>query len=417
MAQNTSIDDLLRRYLDDRLTPAEYEQLLEWLQQKPENDSWVELLSELGMERPAEDGYDPGRWQPMIEAILRQQQQLHAEDEGRADETSNTSTQQGPKAGPQAVVRLLKRRWLSVAAVFMMAIAAGVLYAVIKRQPAAPAIIAKTTPLQDVAPPSTRNAVITLSNGQKIVLDSCKPGVIHTQDNVDIVKAQDGQISYKSGPSSGMAYNSLYVPAGSKIVNITLSDGSRVWLNSASTLKYPVAFNGGDRKVEINGEAYFEIAHREGQTFKVQKGDLCITVLGTHFNVNSYDDDPAIKVTLLQGAVKIDKGKAAGILRPGQQATLSSSGMAIIPNADVDEAIAWKDGKFQFGEATDIKAIMRQLARWYNIKVIYNGNVTGNVGGAIARDIPVSRALKMLAMTGAFSFQIQDNNVIVKDVK
>jgi hypothetical protein len=311
-----------------------------------------------------------------------------------------------------------KKRWLwaAAAAVFIL-LAAGVYLTLTSPKqkhalagtPVTPVAVAK-----DVKAPSTVNAVITLSNGKQIILDSVNNGTLARQGDANVVKLADGQIVYNGQAAGEMQYNELMVPKGSKIVNITLSDGSRVWLNSASSLRYPVVFGGNERKVEITGEAYFEVAHNTAKPFKVQKGQVCVTVLGTHFNVNTYDDEAAMKITLLEGAVRINKGAGATcFLKPGQQASITSD-IRISDDVNIEEVMAWKEGKFQFGEATDIFTIMRQLSRWYDVEVAYKGVVKGHIGGTVSRNMPASQVLKMLEMTGGFVFRIEGKKVIVE---
>jgi transmembrane sensor len=265
---------------------------------------------------------------------------------------------------------------------------------------------------KDIPAPASSNAILTLANGQTILLDSASSGALATQGNTSIKKLADGEIVYSGKAGAAMQYNILTVPKGSKIASITLADGTRVWLNAASSLKYPVAFTGAERKVEISGEAYFEVAHNKAMPFKVQKEAMQVTVLGTHFNINSYDDEPVIKVTLLEGAVKINNRGAVAVLKPGQQAKIST-GIKTSDNVDTDEVLAWINGKFQFGEAADIASIMKQLSRWYDVDVEYKGTVSGHIGGTISRNENVSQVLKMLEMTGAVTFKIAERKVVV----
>jgi ferric-dicitrate binding protein FerR (iron transport regulator) len=308
-----------------------------------------------------------------------------------------------------------KKRWIWTAAAAVFILLAAVTYLTLTSRTQKNDLAGTPVPvLRDVKAPATANAVITLSDGRQIILDSMGNGTLARQGNTNVVKLADGQIVYNGKATGEMQYNVLMVPKGSKIVNITLSDGSRVWLNSASSLKYPVVFAGNERKVEITGEAYFEVAHNTMKPFKVQKGPLCVTVLGTHFNVNAYDDETAIKITLLEGAVKINKeGGANCFLKPGQQARVSSD-IKIEDDVNMDEVMAWKEGKFQFGEATDIFTIMRQISRWYDVEVEYKGTVKGYIGGTVSRNMPASQVLKMLEMTGAFAFRIEGKKVIVE---
>jgi ferric-dicitrate binding protein FerR (iron transport regulator) len=223
--------------------------------------------------------------------------------------------------------------------------------------------------------------------------------------------------------SSEILYNTISTPRGGQY-QLMLADGSKVWLNAESSLRFPVSFTGQERKVELMGEASVGVAHvssslgggREeaaGMPFKVKVHGMEVEVLGTHFNINSYDNESTIRTTLLEGSVKINKNNSSSLLKPGQQAQMNKAGeIKIINNVDVEEAIAWKEGKFQFDKA-DIHDIMRQLARWYDVDVEYKGTVSSHFGGTISRDVNLSQVLNMLHLTGEVNFQIQDKKVVV----
>jgi ferric-dicitrate binding protein FerR (iron transport regulator) len=198
---------------------------------------------------------------------------------------------------------------------------------------------------------------------------------------------------------------------------LTLADGTKVWMNAASSMRYPTLFIGNERKVEITGEAYFEVAKNTSMPFKVNvagKGE--VEVLGTHFNINSYGDEPTINTTLLEGRVKMASLTTDDLqfITPGQQACLNSKGQIDLnKNPDIEEVMAWKNGKFQFGEKMDVQAIMRQIARWYDVEVEYKGTVNGSIGGSISRDVNISIVLSMLEKTGEVKFRIEGNKVTV----
>ncbi|HEY5408368.1 MAG TPA: FecR domain-containing protein [Ginsengibacter sp.] len=278
----------------------------------------------------------------------------------------------------------------------------------------------------DVKAPTTNRAMITLDNGKIIYLDSTGNGTFATQSNINIVKTGDGKIEYSvaskapspGGVGVGGELNTLTNPRGSKVVDITLADGTKVWLNAESSLRYPVAFAGNERKVEITGEAYFEVTHNAAMPFKVQKDSTEITVLGTHFNVNAYDDEKSLKVTLLEGSVKVSvsspspKERAWVRLKPGEQAEVSS-GIKLIKGIDLDQVMAWKNGRFEFNGST-IQPIMRQLARWYDVEIEYRGPIpTDNFMGGTSRQENISEMLKILEQTKAVHFLIEGKKVIV----
>lgn len=273
----------------------------------------------------------------------------------------------------------------------------------------------------DVAPPAANRAMITLANGQKVFLDSAANGSIAVQGNTKIVKDADGKLSYQpsaKGEGQEEIYNTLYNPRGSKVIDMALADGSHVWLNAGSSLTYPVAFVGKERKVSITGEAYFEVIHNATKPFIVSRDDMSVRVLGTHFNVNAYDDEADVRVTLLEGSVKISGSRhaASRVIKPGEQAILSQTKddkqVKVTDDVDIEEVMAWKNGKFQFGEKTDVQTIMRQISRWYDVEVEYQGNVTGLIGGSISKTVNVSSVLEMLEKTGEVKFKIEGKKII-----
>lgn len=274
-------------------------------------------------------------------------------------------------------------------------------------------------PATDVAAPADSRATITLANGQQIILDSNRNGILASEGAVRIERADDGAITYK-GAVAETVYNTLFNPRGSKPVSLTLSDGSRVWLNSESSLRYPVAFSGKQRPVEITGEAYFEVTRNPAMPFRVSiAGKGTVEVLGTHFNVNSYPDESNTRITLLEGSVRV--ALLAGsptVIQPGQQAVYNNaqpSGTAItVKNGvNIDAVMAWKNGFFHFDQA-DLYAVMRQLARWYNIEVKYEGKIPPRTfGGEMQRDLNLSEVLKLLEKNKVH-FQIENNQLLVR---
>jgi ferric-dicitrate binding protein FerR (iron transport regulator) len=209
-----------------------------------------------------------------------------------------------------------------------------------------------------------------------------------------VVKTGGGQIIY-NGTATEAIYNTLVNPRGSKVVSLTLSDGTKAWLNSESSLRYPIAFVGSERNVEITGEAYFEVAKDPTRKFVVAGNGVKTEVLGTHFNVNTYTDENAVKITLLEGAVKISKAGSAEMLKPGQQAQVTAI-IKVVDGIDTDAVMAWKNGFFHFGN-TSIQELMKQLARWYDIDIVYKGEIPQRAfGGEISREANLSQVLKIL---------------------
>lgn len=256
--------------------------------------------------------------------------------------------------------------------------------------------------------PGGNIATLTLADGRKISLTDAKNGHLAEQSGIKISKTADGQLVYNiannENSSQSLSYNTIETPAGGQY-QVILPDGSKVWLNSASSLRYPVRFTGNERKVEISGEAYFEVAHNNKMPFRVINSNQTVEVLGTHFNIMAYPDESSTNTTLLEGSVKIIKENKSKIISPGQQ-TRVKNGNIDVASVDVTQAIAWKEGYFMF-KNEDIQSIMRQISRWYNLEVKYEGQIPERVFGAkISRARNVSEVLEILESTGSIHFKI-----------
>ena len=268
--------------------------------------------------------------------------------------------------------------------------------------------------IHDIAPGGNR-AILTLSNGRTIDLSAAKNGKLANQGSMVISKNANGQIVYAdsedNSPSQNNGFNIAATPRGGQY-QLVLADGTKVWLNAASSIKYPVVFNGNERRVELIGEAYFEVAHSREKPFRVISNGQEVEVLGTHFNINAYGDENAVKTTLLQGSVKVSSAGKDKILKPGEQAQLEGGNIRVA-EVDVDEVVAWKNGFITFNNA-DIKSIMRQLGRWYNVEVKFTGNISESrsFSGDMPRSAPLSEVLKALELS-KINFEIDGNKVIV----
>ena len=261
--------------------------------------------------------------------------------------------------------------------------------------------------------PGGNKAVLTLANGTQIPLNNTHPGIIATQNNIPVTQQANGGIAYQEnseGIVSSQTFNTLATPVGGQFT-ITLADGTKVWLNSMSSLKYPVSFAGAERRVELTGEAYFEVAKNKTMPFIVTVNGSEVKVYGTHFNIMGYNAEDNINVTLLEGSVKVSNADQSKMLLPGQQAVIKN-GIAISP-ADGEQAIAWKNGKFNFAHE-HIQTIMRKLARWYDIDVTYQGKPTreGFVG-TLPRSQNLAEILKTLELTGLVHFKTEGRSVTV----
>ena len=305
-----------------------------------------------------------------------------------------------------------KWRWL-VAASIILAIGWSSWFFVIDEKHEQQQIV-QNKATNDIKPPGVNRATITLANGQTVYLDSVAIGALATQGTVKLIKLADGKIAYEAGSNHIIekpAYNTLTNPKGSQVVDLTLADGSRVWLNAGSSLTYPLSFIENERRVVITGEAYFEVASDKTKPFRVVKGNMQVEVLGTHFNVNAYDDEKNIKVTLLEGAVRLKINEENQMLEPGEQGQVSNT-ISIIKNVDVEAVMAWKDDRFKFS-GVDIETIMRQAARWYDIDIEYRGKVEGTLSGGVARNVNASQLFHVLELTDKVRFEIEGRKVIV----
>jgi ferric-dicitrate binding protein FerR (iron transport regulator) len=268
--------------------------------------------------------------------------------------------------------------------------------------------------------PGTNKAILTLASGKTILLTGAKNGELASDGNAVISKAANGEVVYSAKDTASLkslSYNTMTIPRSGQY-HLVLADGTNVWLNAASSIKYPTVFSGNERKVEITGEAYFEVAHNAAKPFRVVANGEVVEVLGTHFNVNAYADEPVIKTTLLEGSVKVTQDRNMAMLIPGQQAQVNrdaaNSAIRVVENADTDEATAWKNGLFQFNKAS-IESIMRQASRWYNVEVSYSDNKrpVKTFTGSISRNTNLSQLLEILSYAGS-RFEIDGKKIIVK---
>lgn len=259
--------------------------------------------------------------------------------------------------------------------------------------------------------PGSDKAVLTLANGQEVVLDSA--GGRSMQQGNSTIHLHNGQVVYTNSSAPGNeAYNVLTTPPGGQY-QLVLPDGTKVWLNAASSLRFPAGFSGKQRKVELKGEAYFEVAENVKMPFVVQTGNKVVQVLGTHFNLMAYPEEPSTNVTLLEGAVKVLHETDTLMLRPGQQAKLSDNRrIELVKHADLEKIIAWKNGYFSLnGEGTAV--VMRQLARWYNTEIEYAGQVPDlKFEGSIKRSYELEDVLNILAASG-IHFRVAGRKIIV----
>ena len=313
---------------------------------------------------------------------------------------------------------------ISIAATLIVATTTA-LYFYNKPKQIEPESFAEINTKNDIAPGNDK-AILTLADGSRISLDDAAKGFVASQGNTSITKTEDGQIVYEKNEdgikklNGVLAANTIQTPKGGRYT-ISLPDGSRVWLNSASSLTYPTTFASSERKVKLTGEAYFEIAKNKKVPFRVESNNQVVEVLGTHFNINSYEDEAFIKTTLLEGSVRIilnSSSPNAKLLKPGQQSLTSVSESGIkVQNTDTEKAIAWKNGYFKF-KNTPIKDIMREIERWYDVELVYDGKLAPDeFTGYISNDVKISSVLKMLEESGGIKFTVKGRKLKVKSIQ
>jgi transmembrane sensor len=308
-------------------------------------------------------------------------------------------------------VRYLNRKYLSIAAAVIISIAIGMYYMPGKSKQTRIGDLSQAK--QGIKAPETSRAMIVLGNGKTVAIDSLNKQALALQGDARVVRTKDGQIVYK-GNSDEMVYNTLVNPKGSKVVDLVLQDGTRVWLNCESSLTYPVDFKDKDRIVEVKGEAYFEVAKNPSKKFMVVANGVRTEVIGTHFNVNAYNDLGHTHIALLEGSVRISNSTSSAILKPGQEGKLNGTGdIGIEKDIEKDEIIAWKDGMFNFNSLS-LQGIMKQIERWYDVEVVYDGVTTEkHFSGIFSRADNVSEILKMMQLAGV-KFSIEGRKIIVK---
>lgn len=397
MENNWRIANLIKKHLQDEMTTAERADLEAWLSESEANRQFFQRFE------------DPAY-------VARELQLMSTADTEAA--LARTLEQLGVTEKP--VVGMGWKRW-AIAASVLLVIATGAWLVLRTNAPQSIAVKPPEAPVKDVAP-GTDKAILTLADGSHILLDSAANGKLASQGSTQVVKS-GAQLKYSGKATEGaldlgLSYNTVSTPRGGQY-QLVLQDGTKVWLNAASTLKFPTAFTGAERTVELSGEGYFEVTPNK-KPFKVITPAETVEVLGTHFNVMSYTDEPQSKTTLLEGKVSVlparptNNDQRSTLLLPGEQAQLNKSGaIKVEAHADIEQAVAWKNGMQSFKDA-DIKTIMRQVSRWYNIDVAYSGDIPEiGLTGKIPRTISLKKLLEALELNSSLHFQLTDGKVTV----
>jgi transmembrane sensor len=401
MSENNNLDYLLEKFTGNTCSREELYQLLKLVEQDPENE---ELTAELRRHWEKDAPAAPiDNWEGKLTAVLQE-----AREEA-------------------SVIPLHTRRRMrvmawSAAACAVLILIGGSWWYYSKRTPAIavanPPVI--PVPTAGVIAPGKNKALLTLANGATIDLDSSENGTLAQQGNVKIIKGEDGELLYYPDKQHAAAagYNTISTPRGGKYA-IVLADGTKVWLNAASSLKFPAAFTGKSRNVFLTGEAYFEVAASPSMPFNVNVNDMMVEVLGTHFNINAYSDESSIATTLFTGAVRVKRSGAASpgqqdlLLQPGEQADLESNGkLKVNDHADISGVIAWRDNYFEFNN-TALPVIMRQIARWYDVGIEFKGpSSSRRMTGKFSRNVNLDQLIGMLSYAGV-KMKIDNKKILI----
>jgi ferric-dicitrate binding protein FerR (iron transport regulator) len=387
---------LFQNYFDKTATEKERDELMQIINDPLQEEVIKSLMEDVFMSNTSNntgnDVFAQGQKEKMLEAVF--------------------AVQDGKPESRSAIVKnLVKTSWIKYAAVAILLLSVGLYFFKVKQT----GFDTSRAKISNDIKPGGNNAILTLSNGTRIILNDAKNGKLAVQGSASVVKLASGELKYnQNGVSEELpVYNTMSTPRGGQY-KLQLPDGTVVMLNSESSITFPIAFKGKVRNVSLTGEAYFEVAKNKKMPFHVSFGDQQVEVLGTHFNISAYKDQPDYKTTLLEGSVRISKGKENHLLVPGQQAIYKSdSKMFVVNDVDTEDVIAWKNGLFQF-DNTELDQVMLQLSRWYNVEVEYDGpKPVLNFTGAVKRDNNLSRVIKILESTGGIKFTIDGNKIIV----
>lgn len=381
---------LLDKYAANQASPEEVEELFALVKKSGDDKELLGLLIE-SLEETTPAGGDEALWDQQFDRLW---------SEAKRRETEESK-----------IRRIGWRRWTAAAAVLVL-LSMGA-YFVFHQHPSQQMALNQQ---HDIAP-GHNQATLTLANGQKIILTKGLNGKLARQGNTTIHVNSGAAIAYTAGAAeTKVAYNTLSTAKGEMSpYPLVLADGSKVWLNAASSVTFPTAFPGQERVVSVTGEATFEVVHNAAHPFKIKVAGQTVEDIGTEFNISAYADEPAVKVTLASGKVKIIKNGHEAFLNPGQEAITTASNSDIkVKEADLDIAFAWRNGLFLYDNES-LESIMRKVARWYDVEVVYEGADRNKLfGGGISRYKNVSQVLRKLELTGGVHFTIEGRRIIAR---
>ncbi len=406
MMQEEELQQMIRRLVERSYSPEELQTFLAWLDQLDEA-AYAKVLNIYYREM---DKAEP--------AVMPSQEALARRLEQRLDTLPANRTAEQQKN--DHLHKHSTRQWaVAAAALAAIVIVSAVIYFTGHRPTQVAGVAVQTAVKHDVEPGGDK-ALLTLADGTVIRLDTARNGMLSHQLNTTVRK-QDGQLIIQATAADIqpgiIPYNTISTPRGGQF-QVLLPDGSHVWLNAASSLKFPLSFTGNERTVELKGEGYFEIARNTTAPFFVKAGNMQVQVMGTQFNIMAYADEQAVSTTLLEGAVRVGGSNGQQqVLKPGQQAVMqnASAQLAItsMNNADLEQVVAWKNGVFSFQDAT-VETVMRQLSRWYDIEVVYDGPVKERqLVGQVYRSYTLSQVLAVLEAAG-MHFRLENRKLVVR---
>lgn len=390
--QTQRIAYLLERYVAAQLSVPEEQELAD-IMQNPDYELFVQekLLRFLGQQERQEV---EGDWTPMLEDVLS------------VDKTAHQHSQ-------PSLHYMVRHRWMTAAAVLALVITSSILYYKFTQHRSLPILAKKELKATDSIHPGSNRAILTLANGQQIVLDDAHNGVLGEQGKTKVIKLDSGRLAYSGAATDArgaILYNTIATPRGGQY-QITLPDGTKVWLNAESSIRFPTAFTEKERLVQLNGEAYFEVAANKNQPFLVKAGITETRVLGTSLNINAYADEGPVRTTLLDGAVKVGAGGNEVQLQPGEQGVFNGTTITT-HEVNTHAVTAWKDG-YYFFDRTPVQSVMRQIARWYNVDVVYKGAPPKDeIVGRIPRTAYVTDVLHIMELIG-IHFKIEGRTILI----
>jgi ferric-dicitrate binding protein FerR (iron transport regulator) len=397
----SNLKELLRRYLNDTLSEEELQQLIAHLRSGEQDVIFRQVIGESLASDEFTTPVEKERKDGIYRLMMR-----------NANEIEAPELQQVVEDSRHRIIKLTILKKIAVAAAVVLMVGVSLYFAGRRLSPP-PVMVANS----DLHRPENRHAgsnkaILTLADGSNIALDSTTAATLTSQGGTRVSNLPGGILAYNAEnmAAAKVAYNTVATPKGGQY-QVMLPDGSKVWLNAASSLHFPTVFTGTERVVTLTGEAYFEIAANELKPFRVIAHGTEIKVLGTHFNVNSYPDEGTVNTTLLQGSVMVESNGKSALLKPSQQAQAGEK-IKVLDNVDTEMLMAWKSGRFSYNN-TALETIMRQVSRWYDVEVVFEEKITDTYSMDIGRDVPLEKLFRYLERSGGVHFSIQGRKITV----